>query len=42
MKPYQTPEILWQEIDFVDILTTSFATDSEVGDDSENEIMYWG
>ena len=46
MKTYQTPEILWQEIDLADILTTSGVPSggtqfNALGSDSELEIVWW-
>ena len=37
MKAYQSPEILWQDVDLADILTTSFA---EAGFDDLTKISW--
>ena len=44
MKAYQSPEILWQDVDLADILTASPATNfvKEPGNDNENTLGWWG
>ena len=44
MKAYQSPEILWQDVDLADILTESPATNfvNQPGNDNENTLGWWG
>jgi hypothetical protein len=44
MKAYQSPEILWQDVDLADILTTSPTTNfvNLPGSDNENTLGWWG
>lgn len=47
MKAYQSPEILWQDVDLADILTASPNTTITAfgganGSDNENTLGWWG